>query len=249
MLIDGTNKFVEKMIAEKERAGKLTPGSQWKKWRAVTMEEMKGPWLSSLIWVSTTVLISSHTGRRHGNVTYPFSMTSFLEIVLRKSTGCSTSPTHRLDKIEPLLNLLLATFQGVFYHGCDVLVDESMVGFKVWVSFKQYCPLKLTTYGLKGFVVCDSKTRYVLNIILYTGHETRAIYLSSVDPELPMLTQIVVALAANYLDKGHHIDADRLYSNVPLVEELERRETGFTRTLNKSWCQLPREGWKKMVLA
>ena len=38
MLIDGTNKFAEKTIAEKERAGKLTPGSRWKKWSAVTMD-------------------------------------------------------------------------------------------------------------------------------------------------------------------------------------------------------------------
>ena len=147
--------------------------------------------------------------------------------------------THRFDKIEPLLNLLLATFQSVFYPGCDISVDESMIGFKGRVSFKQYCPLKPTKFGLKAFVLCNNRTGYVLNIIPYTGRETRAIYLSSVDPEVPMLTQIVVALAENYLDKGHHIYADWLHSSVPLVEELKRRETGFTGTLNKIWRQLP----------
>ena len=85
--------------------------------------------------------------------------------------------THRLEKIEPLLNLLLATFQSVFYPRCDISMDECMVGFKGRVSFKQYCPLKPTKYDLKAFALCDSRTGYVLNIIPYTGRETRAIYL------------------------------------------------------------------------
>ena len=37
MLVDGTNTF-----AEKDRAGKLTPNSRWRKWRKVTANEMKG---------------------------------------------------------------------------------------------------------------------------------------------------------------------------------------------------------------
>ena len=37
MLVDGTNTF-----AEKDRAGKLTPNSRWRKCRKVTANEMKG---------------------------------------------------------------------------------------------------------------------------------------------------------------------------------------------------------------
>ena len=42
MLVDGTNTFAERTIAEKDRAGKLTPKSRWRKWRKVTANEMKG---------------------------------------------------------------------------------------------------------------------------------------------------------------------------------------------------------------
>ena len=41
MLVDGTNEYAGDVIAEKERAGKLTPKSRWVKWRPVTTEEMK----------------------------------------------------------------------------------------------------------------------------------------------------------------------------------------------------------------
>ena len=54
-----------------------------------------------------------------------------------------------------------------------------------------------------------------------------------------MLAQVVIALTEKYLDKGHHIYADQLYSSVSLVDELERRGTGYTGTLNKCRRQLP----------
>ena len=110
--------------------------------------------------------------------------------------------THRLDKVKPLLNVLLGSFQSSFYPGCEVSVDESMVGFKGRVAFKQYCPLKPTKHGLKAFVLSDSRTGYILNVIPYTGREVREQFLSSVRQDLPVLAQIVVALLENYLDKG-----------------------------------------------
>ena len=41
MLVDGTNEYAGDVIAEKERAGKLTAKSRWMKWRPVTTKEMK----------------------------------------------------------------------------------------------------------------------------------------------------------------------------------------------------------------
>ena len=114
-----------------------------------------------------------------------------------------------------------------------------MVGFKGRVGFCQYCPLKPIKWGLKSFVLADSATGFILNIIPYTGGETKDIYLSNCNPELPSLTQIVLALVENYLHKGYHIYSDRLYSSVPLVDELERCNTGYTGTLVRTRQQLP----------
>ena len=55
----------------------------------------------------------------------------------------------------------------------------------------------------------------------------------------PVLAKIVVALLEKYLNKGHHLFADSLYSSVPLVNELEKKRTGYTGTLNIRWHQLP----------
>ncbi len=65
--------------------------------------------------------------------------------------------------------------------------------------------------------------------------------MSSTRQDLPQLTQVVVAICQDYLDKGHHIFADQLYSSVPLVEELESRETGYTGIVDARRQQLPSE--------
>ena len=70
----------------------------------------------------------------------------------------------------------------------------------------------------------------------------RETYLSNCDDHLPMYTQVVVALLEKYLDKGH---ADRFYTSVPLVEELEKRKTGYTGTLVWTRKQLPKDVQQK----
>ena len=119
-----------------------------------------------------------------------------------------------------------------------------MIGFKGRVGFCQYCPLKPTKWGLKAFVLTDSATGYVLDIIPYTGRETRA-YFSNCRTDLPFPAKIVMAISEKYLDKGHHIFADRFYASVPLVEELEARQTGYTGTLVQNRQHLPKEVWDK----
>ena len=148
--------------------------------------------------------------------------------------------THRIDKVRPLLDTILTSFQSALYPGCDIAVDETMVGFKGRVSFRQYCPMKPIKWGLKAFVLADSTTGYIVNIIPYTGWETKEIYLSQCNPDLPLYAQVVVALVDKYLGKQHHLYADRFYSSVPLVDELERQGTRYTGTLVKTRQQLPK---------
>ena len=152
-----------------------------------------------------------------------------------------TPTARRVDRIKRLLNHLLVLFQSAYYPAFEVSVDKTMVGFKGRVGFLQYCPLKPTKWGLKAFVLADSRTGYVLNIIPYTGSETTSAYLSNCSPGLPMPAKIVMAICEKYLDKGHHIFADRFYSSVPLVEELKKRGSGFTGTLVRNRLYLPGE--------
>ena len=82
-------------------------------------------------------------------------------------------PTNRIDKVSPLLDHL-ARFQSLYNPNHELSIDETMIDFKGRVSFIQYCPLKPTKWGLKAFVLADSETGYICNILPYTGQEMRA---------------------------------------------------------------------------
>ncbi len=40
------------------------------------------------------------------------------------------------------------------------------------LSFNQYIPSKRHRFGVKFFILCDCKTKYILDFIVYTGTDT-----------------------------------------------------------------------------
>ena len=54
-------------------------------------------------------------------------------------------------------------------------MDKTLIKFKGRVQFRQFLPLKRSRLGLKGFVVADSATGYVLDTMTYTGKEGPAV--------------------------------------------------------------------------
>ena len=122
----------------------------------------------------------------------------------------------KLWKIRPFLNALLPRFTAVYAPSQNLSVDETLIKFKERVQFRQFLPLKRSRFGLKGFVVADSATGYVLNTIIYTGKEGPA-----ASRDLAM--RVVIQLMAPYVDKGYRLFVDNWYTSVPLFLELERR--------------------------
>ena len=51
----------------------------------------------------------------------------------------------------------------------ELPLDEAMIRFKGRLYFIQYMPKKPTKWGLKAFVLADSKTGYTFRWHLYTG--------------------------------------------------------------------------------
>ena len=74
-----------------------------------------------------------------------------------------------LFKLRPFIDSLLKNFQDAYHPARELSIDESMIGFKGRLSFIQYLPKKPTKWGMKAFVLADSKTGYTYNWRLYTG--------------------------------------------------------------------------------
>jgi len=49
------------------------------------------------------------------------------------------------------------------------LRDESMIAWKGWITFKVYTPNKPDRYGIKVYLVSESRSDYICNLEVYTG--------------------------------------------------------------------------------
>ena len=76
---------------------------------------------------------------------------------------------QKIDKIKPLLDLLLRRFQELSSPSQNLLVDETMVGFRRRFGSIQYMPQKPTKWSIKAFTLADAANGYLLNSLVYTG--------------------------------------------------------------------------------
>ena len=123
--------------------------------------------------------------------------------------GTSDSDRDKLPKIRPFLNALLLRFTEVDASSQNLSLDETPIMFKGRVQLRQFLPLKRSRFGLKGFIVADSATGYVLNTMIYTGKEGPA-----ASKDLAMCE--VLWLMEPFVDKGYRLYVDNWLSSVPL---------------------------------
>jgi hypothetical protein len=61
---------------------------------------------------------------------------------------------------------------GVYIPQSVMSVDESLMMWKGCLSWKVYISSKCTRFGIKSFEMCEPKSGYVWNFIIYTGQDT-----------------------------------------------------------------------------
>ena len=80
---------------------------------------------------------------------------------------------HRSDdKLEPIrecFDLWVNTLRDGNVLGSMLTVDEELVTFRGRCPFKQYIPSQRRRYGLKFWILSDSKSSYVYNMETYIG--------------------------------------------------------------------------------
>ena len=101
-----------------------------------------------------------------------------------------------------------------------------MVKFTGHTSFLQKNPMKPVPVGIKLYVLMDSETGYVLDIIIdcfenFNNHE-----MVTVDVTLQLLAR------SGYLDRNFLVVGDNWYTSPTLLLELRKRDTFLLGTLH-----------------
>ncbi|CAF2645478.1 unnamed protein product [Rotaria sp. Silwood2] len=116
------------------------------------------------------------------------------------------------------------------------IIDELKKAlWKGRLHFKQYIPSKRNKFGIKLFVLCDCKTGFILDFIVYCGSKTELNY----QKDLGVTGSIVTTLLERFLNKGHSLFVDNYYSSPALFEYLHQYKTGACGTVKKNRAGLP----------
>lgn len=147
-------------------------------------------------------------------------------------------PCPKLNKIWPIYEELNRKFHESITPEKLVTIDESLLLYKGRLGWVQYIPLKRSRFGIKTFLLCESKSGYVYNFIIYTGKNT---VLDREFSDLPMSSQVVMTLMKPLLNKGYCLTMDNFYNSPQLADLLIGKKTDVYGTLRVSRKEVPKE--------
>lgn len=162
----------------------------------------------------------------------------FIYKYLHFTTSMGPVPNDRLYKFRHIMSLVQERFTKFFKPYQKLVIDESLVLFRGRLSFIQYIPSKRHRFGLKFFVLCDCKTGYVLDFIIYTGTD---VDIRSGDPH-GFSGAVVKTLMDKHFKQNHILYTDNYYTSPALTQYLLQEETGTcgtVRKFRKHWPAFP----------
>ncbi|XP_064876538.1 piggyBac transposable element-derived protein 4-like [Oncorhynchus nerka] len=173
-----------------------------------------------------------------------FSQDRFLVLLrclhfVNNATAILSDPLY---KIRNVLISLTSAFGRVFVPYKDLCIDESLMLWKGRLAFRQYIPSKRHRFGVKFFVMCDVKTGFVQDIIVYTGSTTDIKHYEG----LGVSGSVVMTMLAPHLGKGHTLYVDNWYSSPTLFQHLLSNSTGACGTVRSNRKGMPAFGCRKM---
>ena len=215
------------------RLGSMPPTrrSVFRNWRDITLVEIKA-FVGVIIQMGFVQLTqikdywSTHVTLNLPFFRSVFSRDRFLQIFWMLHVGELPSTTKR-SKIQPFLDMIIPLFQQYLTPSRELSVDEAMIAFRGRVAFRQYIPGKPQPWGIKAYVLSESRTGYMYNLLIYYGRETQLI----TQPQLNHTTNVVLTLVNPVAGLGYDLYTDRFYTSPVLATELLRIGTTITGTV------------------
>ncbi|GFX54741.1 piggyBac transposable element-derived protein 4 [Trichonephila clavipes] len=181
----------------------------------------------------STPFLSKVMSYRRFNLIYPFFHFSDNETFVTETHECP-----KLSKIWPALKYLTILFKEVLTPDRDVTIDENLMLFKGRLGWKQYMPLTRSRFGIKRYMLCESKSGYVWSLIIYTGKGT---LFDEKYKHMCMSSQVVMTLMEPLPNKGHFLTTDNFYSSPELTDILIQSLTDMYGTLKPRRKDVPKE--------
>lgn len=157
---------------------------------------------------------------------------------LHDKTQVPANCSNRFIKLGTFISDLVNNIRSAVIPAEYLCLDESLLGFKGRLSFKQFNPMKRARFGILFYILCDCKTGMILDILPYQGKSTNLprFYVD----ELQRGGATVASLMEPYLNKNHKLIADNFFNSPKLANHLLNNGTYLLGTVQKRRKDMPK---------
>ena len=134
-------------------------------------------------------------------------------------------------RVREMLNRYADRCRTVYIPDQEIALDEATVPWKGNLSFKIYNPKKPVKFGIKIYMLCESKSGYISEWQVYTG--------KSADDGDGKTHKVIMELTKNFREKGYHLYLDRYYTSPKIFYDLYKLKIGATGTIQSNRKFLP----------
>jgi len=150
----------------------------------------------------------------------------FLQILSRLHLADNESPEaskDKLHKVRSYYDYLQNKWQEYYTIGPNIIIDEGVIPYTGCLAFLQYIKNKPHKWGIKVYLLCDSKTGYCMKSIIYTGKKDTS------TKQTP--TEVVEHLMSGYENRGKTLYIDNYYTSYYLLNKMRDANIACTGTL------------------
>lgn len=239
--------LINMLVTETNRFAQQSQSSSTKQWSPVTVAEIQ-------IFLAIKILqgiIQKPVERMYWTSSEIFETPIFSKLIsfgryceIKKNLHFSdnenynaeTHPNPRLNKIWPVFDYINKKCSSLYIPERDITIDESLMLYKGRLSWIQYIPLKRARFGIKLYLLCESKSGYLYATIIYTGKGT---IINNTKQDMPMSSQVVLSLLQSLLGVGYCLTTDNFYTSPQLADILTKEKTDLYGTMRSNRKEIP----------
>ena len=152
----------------------------------------------------------------------------------KKSERSQRLQTDKFSMISTIWDRFIENSQNCYKPGAYIAVDEQLFPSKTRCRFTQYMPNKPDKFGIKFWLACDVKSKYIINGFPYLGKDERR------DCSIPLGEFVVLKLMDPFTGCGRTVTTDNFFTSVSLAKKLLARKTTIVGTIRGNKRELPK---------
>ncbi|XP_067614094.1 piggyBac transposable element-derived protein 4-like [Eurosta solidaginis] len=123
----------------------------------------------------------------------------------------------KTDKFAPIRNiweLFIKQCRDLYKPGSYVTIDEQLLAFRGRCPFRMYIPNMPAKYGIKIVLVCDIRSKYMIDASPYLGKKT------GITINEPLGSYYCKLLTKTIHGTNRNLTSDNWFTSIPLAEQL-----------------------------